>query len=118
MMEIYMARGDMLPVPFLVKGPDKSPYTEEFDNIYMTVKKYANDKNYKFQKRLSDGGIEQIGDGEYQFTIEPSDTDCLPFGDYDFDIELVIDEFLKKTFCGVLHLEKEVTHRYNEVVTT
>lgn len=116
MMEITMARGDLETRTFRVNGPDRSPFLNAFDNIYMTVKKFAEDKKYIFQKRLSDGGIMQVDDGVYQFTIMPDDTDGLAFGDYDFDIELVINGELKKTYLGVLHLTKEVTHHSNEVV--
>ena len=115
MMHIEMARGDLETRTFHVSGPDKSPFAEDFDNIYMTVKKYASDKKYIFQKRLSDGGIMKIDDGTYQFTIMPEDTDNMGFGDYDFDIELVINGVLKRTFMGVLTLGKESTHRCNEV---
>ena len=115
MMTIDMARGDRETRSFCVNGPDKTPFVEEFDNIYMTVKKSASDKGYKFQKRLSDGGIIKTGDGTYEFTILPEDTNGLDFGDYEFDIELVIEGELKKTYCGVLHLGKEVTHQHNEV---
>lgn len=115
MMEITMARGDLVSKTFQIFGPDKTPFTDTFDNIYMTVKKFANDKNYKFQKKLSDGSIVSNGNGEYQFTIQPEDTDNLDFTDYDFDIELVINGSLKQTYYGVLHITKEVTHRGNEV---
>lgn len=119
MMEITMARGDLVSKTFLVRGPDKQPYTEDFDNIYFTVKRFATDKNYKFQKRLSDGGIIKTNDGEYEFTIMPEDTDNLDFpADYEFDIELVSNGTIKQTYYGVLHLTKEVTHHYNEVRTT
>jgi len=119
MMEISMARGDLVTNSFVVRDADKNPYTESFDNIYFTVKRFADDKNYKFQKRLSDGGIQSVGDGEYQFTIRPEDTDGLDFPfDYEFDIELVTEGKIKKTYCGILHLEKEVTHHYNEVTGT
>lgn len=110
-----MARGDMITREFCVLGSDKKPFTEKFDNIYFTVKRNSNDKEFKFQKRLSDGGIIEIGDGIYQFTINPEDTDPLVFADYEFDIELVINGEIKQTFCGVLHITKEVTHAYNEV---
>ena len=115
MLRIEMARGDLETRTFHVNNPDKSPFVDDFDNIYMTVKKYANDKKYIFQKRLSDGGIIKVDDGVYQFTIMPGDTDNMAFGDYDFDIELVIDNVLKKTFMGVLALGKEATHHCNEV---
>lgn len=116
-MDIKMARGDMETCSFVIRSPNGDPFTETFDNIYMTVKKDKNDRNYKFQKRLSDGGIYSVGEGQYQFTIEPEDTDNMAYGEYLFDIEFVIEGRLKKTFVGTLILLREVTHHYNEVVT-
>lgn len=113
-MEIRMARGDILSKSFTIKNKDGTVYSETPDEIYMTVKVSARDRAYKFQKRLSDGGVVNIGPGRYQFTIQPEDTNGLGFGPYDFDIEIVKSPSLKKTFCGKLMLEKEVTHACNE----
>lgn len=117
-MQITMARGDMLTKSFAVKTTGGTAFTDPFDNIYFTVKKHADNTEYLLQKRLSDGGIESVGSGVYQFTIEPGDTDQMGFGDYDFDIELVINGILKKTFTGKFTLMKEVTHLCNEVIGT
>ena len=111
-----MTRGDMLTKSFVIRSSDGTPYTETLDNIYLTVKKSANDRDYKFQKRLSDNSIESLGEGRYQFTIEPEDTDPLQFEEYAFDIELYKEDVIKRTFYGKLKLEKEVTHYYNEVM--
>lgn len=116
-MEITMARGDLETRTFQIRSPDGTPFTETLDNAYFTVKKSSNDREYKFQKRLSDRGIVPLGDGTYQFTIEPEDTNGMAFGTYGFDIELVIDGELKKTFSGDLILLKEYTHASNEVST-
>lgn len=114
MMKIEMARGDIHKQRFTLLGGDGQPYAEPLDNIYFTVKKNANDKDYKFQKRLSDDDIVWVEAGTYQFTIMPDDTNGLPFGDYDFDIEVVRSGTIKKTFLGKFILGKEVTHAYNE----
>ena len=113
-----MARGDLLTKSFTVKGPGGTPFTDPFDNIYFTVKKYPDDTEYLLQKRLSDGGIVSVGNGKYQFTIEPGDTDQMAFGEYGFDIELVINLQLKRTFVGKFTLTKEYTHMRNEVSGT
>lgn len=114
-MEIVMARGDMTVRTFAVQTKDKLPFTDQFDNIFLTVKKTAEDREFKFQKRLNDGsGIESLGGGKYRFTILPEDTNGLPYGRYVFDIELLIAGALKKTFLGTLELTKEATHSYNE----
>lgn len=116
-MEITMARGDLEVRTFQIRSPSGSgtvPYTEELDEIYFTVKKNYNDRNFCFQKRQSDGGIIYTGDGNYQFTIQPADTDGMAFGAYVFDIELVKNGEIKKTYRGNLMLEPEATHACNE----
>jgi len=120
-MEIVMARGDLETRSFQIMNRNsegaETPFTDTLDEAYFTVKKLFTDTQYKFQKRLTDGGIVSLGSGRYQFRIEPSDTDGLMFGDYVFDIELVIDGELKKTFVGQLILTGESTHACNEVTT-
>lgn len=113
-LEIRMARGDLVTKSFRLIGPQNSTYTIEPDEIYFTVKLNSRDHDYKFQKRLSDGGIDLVETGRYIITIDPEDTDNLLFGVYEFDIEVVKTGSIKKTFCGKLVLEKEVTHHYNE----
>ena len=113
-MTINMARGDIHSVIFTLYEGD-TQFLDSVDDIFFTVKKKYNERNYKFQKRLSMEEIQYIGEGQYEFTIQPEDTDKLDFGDYDFDIEVVKMPSLKQTFNGVLHLEKEVTHSINEV---
>ena len=113
-MEIRMARGDIESRNILLKNRDGTPYATVPDEIYFTVKKNASDHDFLFQKKIADGTIALVEPGKYQFTIEPEDTDNLGFGTYDFDIEVVKDGEIKKTFCGTLSLAKEVTHHYNE----
>lgn len=113
-MKIEMYRGDRETRFFEVQAPDGEPFTEELDEIYFTVKKRAIDKKPLLQKRLSDGGICLVEDGLYELVIEPEDTDGLSFGEYVFDIELVIDGALKKTFAGSFRLLEEVTYACNE----
>lgn len=113
-MEIVMARGDILTQAFTVTEGTQAP--EAFDEIYFTVKKSANDRDFLFQKKLSDGSIYEVETGKYQFTIEPEDTNNMAFGSYGFDIELIRTGTLKRTFCGEFVLTKEYTHYYNEGV--
>ena len=114
-MEITMARGDLESRTFQIRSPDGTPFTEELDEIYFSVKRNHNDRNVKFQKRMTTGEIVSLGEGRYQFAIEPGDTDGLAFGEYEFDIELVKNGLIKKTFAGTLKLLREVTHANNEV---
>ena len=114
-MEIRMARGDLETRSFTLKNKDKTVWSTEPDEIYFTVKKTAEDHDFLFQKRVSDGTIVKLETGKYQFTIEPEDTDNFEYGTYEFDIEVVKNNSVKKTFCGKLVVTKEVTHHYNEV---
>ncbi len=113
-MQISMPRGDMRSVSFSVQDPGQAVFADEFDDIYFTVKKQIKDKTYCFQKRLSSGDIVKTEDGTYEFTIMPEDTDNMCFGEYMFDIELVIVGELKQTFVGKFILTAEVTFAENE----
>lgn len=114
-MHISMHRGDRLTQSFSVRNAEGSPFTEMLDDVFFTVKKSYNEKGYKFQKRLSNGSIITDGQGNYSFVIQPEDTNNLSFGEYDFDIELLKEGFIKQTFTGILELLKEVTYQCNEV---
>ena len=115
-MEITMARGDLERRSITLKHSDGTPFTTVPDEIYFSVKMNAKDTNVLFQKRFTTGGINQTSENKYQITILPEDTNSMSFGTYDFDIEIVKEGEIKKTFCGVFTLTKEVTHYYNEGV--
>lgn len=108
------ARGDSYTRGFILRdAATKDPILTNWDDVYFTVKKYASDREFKFQKRMTSGGIRSDGDGHFTLMILPEDTNGLPFGDYDFDIEFKYLNY-KKTFYGQLRLAKEVTHVNNE----
>ena len=112
-MIIEFARGDSYERGFILKDKSGQPITTVWDEIYFTVKKNYIDYNFRFQKKLSTGGIVSDGNGHYTLFILPEDTNDLPFGDYACDIELKKDDY-KRTFVGTLRLNKEVTHSCNE----
>ena len=112
-MKISMARGDLHSIPFGVYV-DEELYAEEMDDIYFTVKRHHYDREFIFQKRVSDGSIATDGQGSYVVKILPEDTNGLQLGMYDFDFEVVRMPNIKRTFAGTLELTKEVTHYYNE----
>lgn len=116
-MRIMMPRGDLYPVRFQVYETDEELTTIDFSQIYMTCKKCNKDRLPLFQKSLSSGTITKIADGDYQFNIEPEDTNNLQFGDYVFDIELINDNNprIKQTITGVLKIGEETTWAVNEV---
>jgi len=113
-MRIEFPRGDSYECGFVLKDSRSGQTADEpFEEVYFTVKKNWTEKEYKFQKRMTTGGIVYDGDGHYTLHIAPEDTDGLTFGEYVCDLEFVKTGY-KKTFNGVLKLEKEVTHRDNE----
>ena len=113
LLEISLPRGDLHAIEFYITDSDGNVPDVEISEIYFTVKRHYYDKQYVFQKRFSTEDIEPLGPGQYQFVIQPKDTEHLSFGDYDFDLEFVGPE-LKKTCTGQLHLTQEVTHAANE----
>ena len=113
-MEIKMPRGDIREVRFQVTDDQGNPSRVNFSEIYFTVKKSFNAQDYLFQKRLSDGDIVQLGDGDYQFTIKARDTNELQITSYVFDIEVIYGTQIKQTFVGKLTLTNEVTFVTNE----
>ena len=112
-MTISMPRGDLRIVSFTLKDADGHVPAATITEIYWTVKKTFNNREFLLQKRLSDGGIENMGEGTYQFIIEPSDTDHMTYGQYVFDLEFVGPE-IKETHVGEFVLTNEVTHANNE----
>ena len=113
-MEIIMPRGDLRQVTFTAQGDNQRTLVSDFDEIFFTVKKTFTDRMFLFQKRLSTGGIKLTEEGAYQFTIQPKDTDRLPFGSYVFDIEVIRGDDIKQTFTGHLKLTEEATYSENE----
>lgn len=111
-MKIEFARGDTYQKGFLLKR-NGATVTDQFTNIYFTVKSNFEEADYVFQKKMSTDGIVDDGNGHYTLYVEPSDTNGLAFGEYDFDLEFVADGY-KKTFYGKLILTPEVTHAGNE----
>ena len=99
MLNIVMPRGDIRLIRFQVIDFQTGERSQvDFDEIYMTVKKSIYERNYIFQKRLSDGDIVKLDAGDYQIRLEASDTDQLDFNKvYPFDIELIYEDEIKQT---------------------
>lgn len=117
-MSIIMPRGDIREVLFNVyvdEDGEEVIYTDDFDEIYFTVKEFFEDEEYLFQKRLTSGTITKDETSTYHIPIEPEDTNDLEFGEYMFDIELVTGNSIKQTTTGRLILTYESTYASNEV---
>lgn len=107
-LEIVVCRGDLLYCPFIIEL-DGEKYQERMDEVFFTVKRHFYDKKAIIHKRLSNYTIDADAFGNYMITLLPEDTQQLPFGQYDFDIEVIKESFCKTTFNGVLYVVKEST---------
>lgn len=114
-MNIKMPRGDIRNIKFNITNKEGTTITTDFDEIYITFKRGFYDNEALFQKKLTDETIIKDENNYYHFTIESEDTDNLDYGDYVFDIELVINDLVKQTIVGNLTLTNEVTFASNEV---
>ena len=116
-MTITMPRGDIRLVRFQVYDPQTGNTSQvDFTEIYVTLKKSLYDRDFIFQKRLSDGSVEKLDVGDYQFKLISEDTDSLDFNKaYPFDIELIYENEVKQTEYGKLEITPEVTCKWNEV---
>lgn len=117
MLNITMPRGDIKVIRFQVFDSQTGEIsTTDFSEIYMSVKTTIYARDVLFQKRLSTGGIEKLGIGDYQVKLEGEDTEPLEFNKtYPFDIELVYGNEIKQTEYGELFITPEVTCKWNEV---
>ena len=69
-----------------------------------------------FQKRLSNGDIEFSNeDFYYRLWINSTDTDNLAYGDYEYDIERIVDGKKRTIAKGRFTIEKEITFVGHEV---
>jgi plasmid rolling circle replication initiator protein Rep len=110
-------RGDTKDLKFQRKNANTGEIITDIpDNMYFTVKKSYKLVEFVFQKRLSDNTITYNEDDNYYYiTIESTDTDNLPFGDYDYDIEVIENNKKKTIAIGTITIDKEVTYAVNEV---
>ena len=112
---ITFHRGDTANFHFHREFADGTVITERADRIYFTVKERGKEAqpNFVLQKKNEDFTFEE--NGEYHFTITPTDTNGLVFEKvYSYDIE-VIDGGVKTTIAsGDFVLKKEVTTQADE----
>lgn len=101
---IKMTRGDTARLTVAItKELDGSAYTmEPADTLTLTVKKFVNDREAQLQKTVTGSGL---------FSIEPADTAGLPFGRYQYDVQLTTAAGDVYTVIGPACFEilKEVT---------
>ena len=108
-----MVRGDEFKFKFKRETKTGETITERPEKMYITFK--FNDENDALFQKTFDDGIEF--DGEYyHVTINPEDTNKLPFGEIAYDIEIIKDNGKPKTLkVDKIEITKEVTYACNEV---
>lgn len=111
---ISITRGDTKVLKFQRKNKDGIIETEAKE-LYFTVKENSNKQNYLFQKTLDNGITFNTEDFYYRITINPSDTDNLYYGTYQYDIEVKEDDYVKTIDLGEFVITEEVTFVGNEV---
>lgn len=113
---IAMRRGDYKKLSFLRHSYSGIVIQSEPKDIFFTVKTSNLVEDFIFQKKLSDNTI--TFDNQtclYTFEILPEDTNNLTYGDYKFDVEVLVSDNKKKTICyGTLKIRPEITWEVNE----
>lgn len=91
MEEIVLVRGDTLKLCIeSIKTSDGGEYTlSDSDVIYIDIKKVGNDDTAVLSKMLTYADYSETGPA---IMLYPRDTADIPFGNYVFDIRLVMDE--------------------------
>lgn len=85
------------------------------DKLYFTLKFSDTDDTALIQKTLGDGIEYNDTDKYYYLTINPSDTNNLPYGRYYYDIEVIKDNGYKQTIAiGDILITSEITFYRNE----
>lgn len=82
-------------------------YEGRIDKMFFTVR-----ENETLRKiiKFFDNGIKKQEDGTYIITLNPSDTNSMtPQFEYNYDIEIIIDDFVKTIAIGKMILEQDQT---------
>lgn len=86
---ISITRGDSAIIALEITDAAGDPYIiKDNDRLTMTVKKYINDELPVIVKTLDDGIVR--GDDAVEIHIDPQDTSGLRYGNYVYDVELVM----------------------------
>ena len=99
---IFITRGDSGTSTLEITTDTGKPYEiQGDDSILLTVKKSCDDSAYLFQKNCVGG----------KFTISPTDTESLAFGDYVYDVQLKMVNGWTDTIVPpkLFRIKKEVT---------
>lgn len=112
---LNIIRGDTKYYKFQrINKTDESVITTKPDVMYFTVKFADNVEDYLIQKTLENGIIFDDETNYYYFTINPEDTNNLPYGGYVYDIEITEGPKVTTIAIGDIILTEEVTFSSNK----
>ena len=112
-MDLEFTRGDTQFIKFQLKDGKGNPIALTLDDkLYFTVKQNRNSKKILIQKKYPDSI--QYADGYFYFTLESEDTSSLPYGTFQYDIELKSGEYVKTLGLGTISLTDEITFKEDE----
>lgn len=101
-----MIRGDTLSFGVEYSFDDET--SQDLETCYFSCKKNADDEEYAFQKSLSDG-ISKVNSGQYRIRIAPEDTEDLEAGNYNYDLEIGLNDDKFTLLRGILRIDEDVT---------
>lgn len=112
MKDLSIRRGDTKGFYFR-RTKDGEPIQQEAQSIYFTVKKSSKLNEVVFQKTLDDMDFDE--EYFYHLIVNPEDTNGLQYGDYVYDVEVKIENYVKTIAIGKFTIKNEVTFVGNEV---
>ena len=113
--DIEIPKMDYQIIRLAIKKGDEVTKLDEKDEIYMTVKRHANNEEIKFQKTLENGITYNEETGKYEIEINSEDTKQLSMDTaYGYDITIYYEgDKPKQKVIGTLKVGKKYT--LNEV---
>lgn len=112
-MDLEFTRGDTQFIKFQLKDGEGNAIEPSIDDVlYFTVKQNANSSKVLIQKKYPDSM--NYTDGYFCFSFDSEDTSNLPYGTYQYDIELKSGDYVKTLGFGTITLTEEITFRGDE----
>lgn len=109
---MILTRGDTGAYKFTRINAAGEPITEAPDALYFTVKRSFSYSDFVLQKSMEDMTLDN--DGTWHFVIEPEDTATLDYGDYVYDIEVTVSDYVKTISKGKFSITEEATWAANK----
>lgn len=111
-----ITRGDSGAYTFTRRDDNGNPILTSPETLFFTVKQSYDCESALFQKTISDMTLDS--EGAWHFTIDPADTENLPYGMYVYDIEVTDDDgaYVATIAKGTLSVTKESTWAVNRDV--